>query len=78
MESREIYRQGLGDYFKYKGCYHNPYPSGSQEFDDYEQGWMQSHKRSPKLFPQGKGYQRTFAERYKDAPHWQGPGDSQD
>jgi hypothetical protein len=44
--------QGRPDYFRHKGQYRNPHPSGSTDFNEYERGWMQSLKRDEgKLVP---------------------------
>jgi hypothetical protein len=45
--------QGGRDYFRHKGQYRNPHPSGSTDFNEYERGWMQSLKRDEgKLVPE--------------------------
>lgn len=41
----EIYREGEAYYFK-KGAYKNPYPNGSNEFNEFERGWTQALKRT--------------------------------
>jgi hypothetical protein len=42
-----VVKQGRVDYYRFKGDYlgRNTYPSGSDEFNAYERGWFQSHKR---------------------------------
>lgn len=78
MTHEDIIRQGKDDYFTQKGHYANPYPPGSDKFNAYERGWMQSLKRVQKPFPGGSGSKRSFAENYRNAPNWKGPGDSDD
>lgn len=46
MNLREICELGSRKYFVDKGIYHNPYPSGTPEFNEFERGWMQSLKRN--------------------------------
>jgi hypothetical protein len=44
--------RGFQDYFRLKGHYQNPYSLNSEEFNEYERGWMQSLKRDDgKLIP---------------------------
>lgn len=45
MDFLEITKLGAAKYFEDHGIYRNPFPNGSQEFNAYERGWMQSLKR---------------------------------
>lgn len=78
MTHEDIIRQGKDDYFTQKGHYDNPYPTGSDEFNAYERGWMQSLKGAQKPFPGGSGGKESFADRYRNLPNWKGPGDNDD
>lgn len=42
----EVIRQGAQRYFTDKGVYRNPHPAGSDEFNAFERGWMQSLKKN--------------------------------
>lgn len=41
----EIIRQGAQQYFVDKGVYRNPHLHGSDAFNAFERGWMQSLKK---------------------------------
>ena len=40
----DIVEAGKRDYFLKKGNYTNPYAHGTNQFNDYERGWMKSLK----------------------------------
>lgn len=78
MAYEDIIRQGKSDYFTQKGHYDNPYPTGSDEFNAYERGWMQSLKRMKNPYPVETGSTKSFADKYRNMPNWESPGDSDD
>lgn len=45
MNLDEIIRQGAQQYFSDKGVYRNPHSPGSDAFNAFERGWMQSLKK---------------------------------
>lgn len=45
MNLDEIIRQGAQRYFSDNGVYRNPHPCGSDAFNAFERGWMQSLKK---------------------------------
>lgn len=45
MDLDEIIRQGAQRYFSDKGLYRNPHPPGTDAFNAFERGWMQSLKK---------------------------------
>lgn len=50
--------------------YRNPYPQGSQEYNDFERGWTQRLKRMPASWSCGGviGHRISLAEKYCDRP----------
>ncbi|MDO6444139.1 hypothetical protein [Marinobacter sp. 2_MG-2023] len=78
MTHEDVIRQGKDDYFSQKGRYANPYPRGSEKFNAYERGWMQSLKSVKKPYPQVSGGSKSLADKYRSLPNWKGPGDSDD
>lgn len=46
----EVFKQGFNSYSLNKGKLINPYPNGTQAFNDYERGWIQAQKRSINFF----------------------------
>lgn len=46
MNFAEITALAARQYFEHRGTYRNPYAQGTQEYDAYERGWMQSLKKN--------------------------------
>lgn len=46
QNTNDITALGASDHFAMRGKYKNPYARGTQEYNDYERGWMQALKRS--------------------------------
>ncbi|MGC5791375.1 hypothetical protein [Herbaspirillum huttiense] len=57
--------EGAAAYFSLKGMYRNPYGIGSEEFNDFERGWMQSLKRDDaKLAARAQAQPEIAAKNY--------------
>ena len=45
-------QRGGREYYSHRGEYRNPFPTGSDAYNEYERGWMQSLRRDDgKLVP---------------------------
>lgn len=49
----EIYEDGFNCYCRNPDQYHNPYPAGTPDFNDFERGWTQALKRDTRRRPPG-------------------------
>lgn len=67
MNNDDQYREGMKAYRKSPGEYSNPYPIGSQEYNQFERGWVQAQKRDNDHSSHGQ-YRSSYSRETSSKP----------
>jgi len=51
---KDIIDEGYSSFFINEGVLKNPYPKSSQNYNDFERGWIQAQKKNWNLYPENK------------------------